>query len=270
MNHSMKAVLLAGGKGTRLAEETGLRPKPLVEIGDKPILWHIMKIYAHHGVRDFVICLGYKGYMIKEYFLNYAMHQSDITVNGKGQVTIHNNYAEDWNITLTDTGEETQTGGRLRRIKHYLEPNQSFFMTYGDGVSDIDISASLKFHEMHGKLATISGVQPTARFGALDMTGTSVKHFIEKPKSEGGFINGGFFVLKPAALDGIVDDKTLWEKEPLEGLAQAGQLEAFLHKGFWQPMDTLRDKNHLQELWDTGAAPWKIWDENQKGTANAA
>ena len=266
----MKAVLLAGGKGTRLAEETALRPKPMVEIGGKPILWHIMKIYSHHGVRDFVICLGYKGQMIKEYFLNYAALNSDITVDGHGKVTVHNKYAEDWNVTLADTGEETQTGGRLRRIRHYLEPNHPFFMTYGDGVSDVDVSASLAFHRRHGKIATVTGVQPIARFGALNLTGTKVNHFQEKPKNEGGFINGGFFVLEPAALDGISGDETLWEKEPLEQLAQKGQLEAFLHPGFWQPMDTLRDRHQLEELWESGKAPWKVWIDEKKATADAA
>ena len=266
---NVKAVILAGGKGTRLAEETSARPKPMVEIGGKPILWHIMKIYNHFGVRDFVICLGYKGPMIKEYFLNYAMLNSDITVDGSGKVTVHNKSAEDWHVTLADTGEETQTGGRLKRIRHYLEPNQSFFMTYGDGVSDIDIAALYKFHKSHGKKATVSGTQPTARFGALNLEGTAVQHFQEKPKSEGGFINGGFFVLEPSALDGIAADETLWEKEPLEGLAQAGELEAYLHTGFWQPMDTLRDKHHLEELWESGKAPWKMWD-TKKGSRNAA
>ena len=268
--NAMKAVLLAGGKGTRLAEETSTRPKPMVEIGGKPILWHIMKMYNHHGVRDFVICLGYKGQMIKEYFLNYAVLNSDISIDGHGKVTIHNKYSEDWNITLADTGEDTMTGGRLKRIRHYLEPNQSFFMTYGDGVSDVDITASLAFHRAHGKKATVAGVQPTARFGALDLTGTTVNHFQEKPKSEGGFINGGFFVLEPSALDGITGDETLWEKEPLELLAQSGQLEAFLHTGFWQPMDTLRDKQHLEEMWEAGKAPWKVWAEPGKANRHAA
>lgn len=266
----IKAVILAGGKGTRLAEETSVRPKPMVEVGGMPILWHIMKIYNHHGVRDFVICLGYKGQMIKEYFLNYAQLNSDITVDGSGKVTVHNKYSEDWHITLADTGEDTQTGGRLKRIRHYLEPNTPFFMTYGDGVSDIDITALLKFHRAHGKKATVSGVQPTARFGALELDGTTVRHFQEKPKSEGGFINGGFFVLDPSALDGIAADETLWEKEPLEGLAQSGQLEAYLHTGFWQPMDTLRDKHHLQELWDKNEAPWKVWSDKKKGNLHAA
>lgn len=266
----IKAVILAGGKGTRLAEETSARPKPMVEIGGWPILWHIMKIYNHHGVRDFVICLGYKGSMIKEYFLNYAMLNSDITVDGSGKVTVHNKYAEDWHITLADTGEDTMTGGRLKRVRRYLEPGKPFFMTYGDGVSDIDITALLQFHKVHGKKATISGVMPTARFGALDLNGTSVKHFQEKPKTESGYINGGFFVLETSALDGIEKDETIWEREPMEALANAGQMEAFLHDGFWQPMDTLRDKHYLQDLWDAGKAPWKVWDKSELIQVHAA
>jgi glucose-1-phosphate cytidylyltransferase len=257
--HGMKAVILAGGLGTRLAEETTLRPKPMVEIGGKPILWHIMKTYNHYGVNDFVICLGYKGQMIKEYFLNYGILNSDISVSGSGAVTIHNKYAEDWNVTLADTGEHTQTGGRLLRIRHYLDPNKPFFMTYGDGVSNIDIAATLDFHRKHGKQATVSGVQPSARFGALGLDGTTVSRFQEKPKSEGGYINGGYFVLQPSALDTIANEQIIWEKEPLEALAQAGQLEAYLHSGFWQPMDTLRDKQYLDGLWESGAAEWKVW-----------
>ncbi len=257
--NGMKAVILAGGLGTRLAEETSTRPKPMVEIGGKPILWHIMKIYNHYGVNDFIICLGYKGHMIKEYFLNYSTLNSDITIDGAGKVTIHNKYAEDWKVTLADTGEATQTGGRLARIRHYLEPNMPFFMTYGDGVGNIDIAAQLAFHKAHGKKATISGVQPVARFGALNLAGTRVQHFAEKPKSEGGYINGGFFVLEPSALDYIASDETLWEREPLENLATNGELEAYLHDGFWQPMDTLRDKHQLEQLWEANAAPWKVW-----------
>lgn len=259
MVQGIQAVILAGGLGTRLAEETSIRPKPMVEIGGKPILWHIMKIYNHYGVKDFIICLGYKGYMVKEYFLNYARVNSDITVAGDGRVIVHNKYAEDWNVTLADTGADTQTGGRLKRIAHYLNPDQPFFMTYGDGVSDIDIPATLAFHQAHGKLATISGVQPIARFGALDMDGSRVKQFREKPKNESGYINGGFFVLNRGALDMIEGDEVLWEREPLESLAASGELHARLHDGFWQPMDTLRDKHLLEELWQSGKAPWKVW-----------
>ena len=254
-----KAVILAGGLGSRLAEETSVRPKPMVEIGGKPILWHIMKIYNHHGVRDFVICLGYKGEMIKEYFLNYAMLNSDITVDGNGRVTVHNKYAEDWHVTLADTGPNTMTGGRLKRVRHYLDAGKPFFMTYGDGVGDIDIPELLRFHLQHGRKATISGVRPVARFGALEMDGTTVKSFREKPASEGGYINGGYFVLQPEALDTIAGDETLWEREPLETLAARGELQVHLHDGFWQPMDTVRDKQQLEELWATGAAPWKVW-----------
>ncbi len=265
-----KAVILAGGKGTRLAEETVSKPKPMVEIGGKPILWHIMKMYAHHGIKDFVICLGYKGHMIKEYFMNYALLNSDITVNGKGEVTIHNRYSEDWSITLADTGEETMTGGRLKRIKQYLNPADHFCMTYGDGVSDVNIRALIEFHQAHGKLATVTGTYPTARFGALELDGHEVKAFQEKPRNEGGYINGGFFVLSPKVLDLIAADETLWEKEPLEKLSQSGELQAFFHDGFWQPMDTLRDKHHLEELWEAGKAPWKQWDNTPAVKRNAA
>ncbi len=265
----VKAVILAGGLGSRLSEETSSRPKPMVEVGGKPILWHIMKSYNHYGVRDFIICLGYKGQMIKEYFLNYAMLNSDISIDGQGKVTVHNKYAEDWSVTLADTGATSQTGGRLRRIRHYLEPDASFCMTYGDGVSDINLAALYAFHKQHGKKATISGVRRAARFGALDLEGTEVKSFREKPEGEGGYINGGFFVLEPAALDGIAEDSTLWEREPLEKLSQEGELQAFLHNGFWQPMDTLRDKQHLEQLWDAGTAPWKIWAD-PKSESSAA
>lgn len=257
----MKAVILAGGLGTRLSEETSVRPKPMVEIGGKPILWHIMKTYNHYGVRDFIICLGYKGQMIKEYFLNYATLNSDISVDGQGKITVHNKYAEDWHVTLADTGDRSQTGGRLLRIRHYLDPNTPFFMTYGDGVSDIDIHALLAFHRAHGKRATVSGVQPSARFGALALDGTTVTHFQEKPQNEGGYISGGYFVLHPSVLDLIEDELTILEKGPLETLARTHQLEAYLHDGFWHPMDTLRDKQQLESLWETDRAPWKVWHD---------
>lgn len=259
MIQTMKAVILAGGRGTRLAEETDVRPKPMVAIGGRPVLWHIMKTYNHYGVRDFIICLGYKGEMIKEYFLNYATLNSDITIDGRGQVTVHNQYAEDWKITLADTGADTMTGGRLKRIRHYLDDACPFFMTYGDGVADIDIAALYAFHQAQGKKATISGVRPMARFGALELDGPYVRHFQEKPETEGGYINGGYFVLEPAALDAITGDDTLWEREPMEQLARDGEMVARLHEGFWHPMDTLRDKQYLEELWMTGRAPWKVW-----------
>lgn len=257
----MKAVILAGGLGTRLAEETSIRPKPMVEIGGRPILWHIMKTYNHYGVRRFVICLGYKGEMIKEYFLNYATLNSDITVDGAGKITVHNKYAEDWEVTLAETGTATQTGGRLKRVQQYLDPGRPFFMTYGDGVADIDIAALLAFHRTHGKQATISGVRPMARFGALDLDGTAVKRFREKPKGEHDYINGGYFVLQPEVLELIEREDTEWERTPLERLAAAGQLEAYLHEGFWQPMDTLREKQMLEQLWAAGKAPWKVWGD---------
>ena len=256
----MKAVILAGGLGTRISEETSSRPKPMVEVGGKPILWHIMKIYSAHGVNDFVICCGYKGYMIKEYFANYFLHMSDVTfdmANGN-MMKIHQQYAEPWKITLIDTGENTQTGGRLKRVKQYLD-QEDFCFTYGDGVSDVDLTKLIAFHKAHGKQATVTAVQPPGRFGALDMSGTAVKSFIEKPHGDGMYINGGFFVLSPRVIDLIHDDGTLWEKKPLETLANSNQLQAFAHNGFWQPMDTLRDKQHLEELWATGSAPWKVW-----------
>lgn len=256
----MKAVILAGGLGTRISEETSSRPKPMVEVGGKPILWHIMKIYSAHGINDFVICCGYKGYMIKEYFANYFLHMSDVTfdmANGN-TMKIHQQYAEPWKITLIDTGENTQTGGRLKRVKQYLD-QEDFCFTYGDGVSDVDLTKLIAFHKAHGKQATVTAVQPPGRFGALDMSGTAVKSFIEKPHGDGMYINGGFFVLSPRVIDLIHDDGTLWEKKPLETLANSNQLQAFAHNGFWQPMDTLRDKQHLEELWATGSAPWKVW-----------
>ena len=256
----IKAVILAGGLGTRLAEETGTRPKPMVEIGGRPILWHIMKTYNHYGVKDFVICLGYKGEMIKEYFLNYATLNADITVDGYGKVKVHNSYAEDWNVTLASTGADTMTGGRLKRVAHYLEDGKPFFMTYGDGVSDINIQQLYDFHKAHGKKATVSGVRPNARFGALELDGSSVRHFQEKPETEGGYINGGYFVLEKSALDGITGDETIWEREPLQNLAREGQMQARLHDGFWQPMDTIRDKQYLESLWEKKQAPWRVWE----------
>jgi len=254
----MKAVLLAGGLGTRISEETNLRPKPMIEIGGKPILWHIMKMYSNHGIHDFIVCCGYKGYLIKEYFANYFLHMSDITIDmSKNSVEIHQQYSEPWKITLVDTGETTQTGGRLKRVKDYLDGD--FCMTYGDGVSSIDISSSITFHKQHGKLATMTAVQPPGRFGSLNLDGTKITSFLEKPQGDGSWINGGFFVLNPKVIELIGDDNTVWEKYPLENLAQNNELQAFFHKGFWQPMDTLRDKNQLEELWASGSAPWKTW-----------
>ena len=255
----MKAVILAGGLGTRLSEETGTRPKPMVDIGGRPILWHIMKTYSHYGIQDFVICLGYKGYMIKEYFSNYFLHMSDVTIDiVNNSMKIHQNNAEPWRVTLVDTGENTMTGGRLKRVRSYLN-NETFCMTYGDGVGNVNIEALLTFHRAHGKMATLTATQPPGRFGALDLDGSRIASFQEKPHGDGSWINGGFFVLETGVIDYIADDSTLWEKEPMEKLAQQNQLHAFLHKGFWQPMDTLRDKVHLEELWNSGKAPWKIW-----------
>jgi glucose-1-phosphate cytidylyltransferase len=255
----MKAVILAGGLGTRIAEETSSRPKPMVEIGGKPILWHIMKMYSAHGVNDFVICCGYKGYMIKEYFANYFLHMSDVTFDMSNNSTeIHQKKAEPWKVTLIDTGENTLTGGRLKRVRDYLG-SEDFCFTYGDGVGSVDITKLIEFHKKHGKNATVTAVQPPGRFGALEMTGSSVTSFVEKPHGDGMYINGGFFVLKPSVIDLIDGDSTIWERQPLETLATAGQLEAFKHDGFWQPMDTLRDKQNLEEMWQSGEAPWKIW-----------
>lgn len=256
----MKAVILAGGLGTRLSEESHLRPKPMVEIGGKPILWHILKMYSAHGIHDFVICLGHRGYQIKEYFANYFLHMSDVTFDMEhNRMTIHQQKAEPWRVTLVDTGEGSQTGGRLRRVKDYLPAGQAFCFTYGDGVSDIDLTAEIAFHKSHGKLATIAAVQPPGRYGALKLEGDAVTAFHEKPEGDGGRINGGFFVLQPEAIDFIDGDNMAWEREPLERLASSGQLVAFEHRGFWQPMDTLREKNLLEELWQTGRAPWKVW-----------
>lgn len=255
----MKCVILAGGLGTRLSEETSVRPKPMVEIGGKPILWHIMKLYSRYGVNDFIICLGYKGYIIKEYFANYFLHMSDVTYDmSTNKMEVHQNNAEPWRVTLVDTGDNTQTGGRLRRIREYLD-NDAFCMTYGDGIGNVDIRQLIDFHQGHGKLATVTATQPPGRFGALELTGNTVTSFSEKPHGDGAWINGGFFVLSPQALDGIDGDATLWERGPLEGLAAKGELQAFFHQGFWQPMDTLRDKIHLEELWQSGKAPWKVW-----------
>lgn len=257
----MKAVILAGGLGTRISEETSLRPKPMVEIGGKPILWHIMKIYSHYGINDFVICCGYKGYVIKEYFANYFLHMSDVTFDMvNNQMEVHQRYAEPWKVTLVDTGVETMTGGRLKRVAPYLQGEDAFCFTYGDGVSDVNIAELIAFHRTQQVKATLTATLPPGRFGALDMNGTKVRSFKEKPKGDGAMINGGFFVLSPEALDLISDDRTIWEKEPLESLASQEQLAAFAHDGFWQPMDTLRDKTYLEELWASGNAPWKVWE----------
>lgn len=255
----MKAVILAGGLGSRISEETVARPKPMIEIGGRPILWHIMKIYAAHGISDFVICLGYKGYVIKEYFANYFLHMSDVTLDlANNSMHVHHQTAESWRVTLVDTGENTQTGGRLKRVQNYLR-DEPFCMTYGDGVSDIDVTALIAHHAKSGLHATVTAVQPPGRFGALHMEGDRVHGFIEKPHGDGGWINGGFFVLNPAVFDYISSDATLWEQEPLQQLAADGQLSAFQHTGFWQPMDTLRQKTTLEELWAGGKPPWKIW-----------
>jgi glucose-1-phosphate cytidylyltransferase len=256
----MKAVILAGGLGTRISEETHLKPKPMVEVGGKPILWHIMKIYAAHGINDFVICCGYKGYVIKEYFANYFLHMSDVTFDmQKNEMLVHQRKAEPWRVTLVDTGDETLTGGRLKRVTEYVKDEPAFCFTYGDGVANIDITQQIAFHQSHGKLATVTAVQPAGRYGALNMEGHHVRGFIEKPKGDGGWVNGGFFVLSPQCIHHIQDDKTIWEAEPLTELAQAGELMAFEHTGFWQPMDTLRDKTQLEQLWSAGKAPWKVW-----------
>lgn len=257
----MKAVILAGGLGTRISEETHLKPKPMIEIGGRPILWHILKIYSTHGVNDFIICCGYKGYVIKEYFANYFLHMSDVTFDmSSNLMEVHQKKAEPWRVTLVDTGEETLTGGRLMRVADYLKDEEAFCFTYGDGVADVDISAQLAFHRAHGKLATVTAVQPPGRYGALVRDGDAVLGFQEKPPGDGAWINGGFFVLSPKVIDFIAGDKTSWEAAPLEQIAGQGQLEAFEHRGFWQPMDTLRDKTHLEELWDSGKAPWKRWE----------
>jgi glucose-1-phosphate cytidylyltransferase len=256
----MKAIILAGGLGTRIAEETSLKPKPMVEIGGRPILWHIMKLYSSYGVREFVICCGYKGYVIKEYFANYFLHMSDVTFDIENNaMEVHQRKAEPWRVTLVDTGENTMTGGRLKRVAPYLQGEEAFCFTYGDGLADLDIGALIAFHRAHGKAATITAVQPPGRYGALKVDGDAVRGFIEKPMGDGGWINGGFFVLSPRCLDVIADDATSWEVEPLARLAAQGELMAYRHAGFWQPMDTLRERNLLEELWRSGAAPWKAW-----------
>lgn len=257
----MKAVILAGGLGTRISEETHLKPKPMIEIGGKPILWHIMKVYSSHGVNNFVICCGYKGYLIKEYFANYFLHMSDVTFDMRdNKMEVHQRKAEPWRVTLVDTGETTMTGGRLKRVRDYVKDEELFCFTYGDGVCNLDVAASIDFHRKHGKQASVTAVQPPGRYGALERSGTHVIGFTEKPRGDGGYINGGFFVLSPKVLDRIEGDETSWEAGPLAGLAKDGQLEAFEHNGFWHPMDTLRDKSMLERLWETGSAPWKVWD----------
>lgn len=259
----MKAVILAGGLGTRLSEETELKPKPMVEIGGKPILWHIMKLYSAHGINDFVICCGYKGYVIKEYFANYFLHMSDVTFDMRyNQMTVHDMRAESWKVTLIDTGENSMTGGRLKRVAEHVKNEEAFCFTYGDGVSDVDITQTIEFHRRHGKLATLTATLPPGRFGALDIADQQVKSFQEKPKGDGALINGGFFVLSPKVIDYIENDVTVWEQHPLKQLADDGQLMSYEHTGFWQPMDTLRDKILLQQLWESGKAPWKIWSNN--------
>lgn len=255
----MQVVILAGGRGTRLGEETEIRPKPMVEIGGRPILWHIMSIYATHGLTDFIVCLGYKGFLIKEYFANYRLHNSDVSVDLKtGATTWHGSAAEDWRITLVDTGEMSMTGGRLRRIRPYLDPDKPFCMTYGDGLSDVDLTAEIDFHRRHGRWATMTAVPAPPRFGNVHMEGDIVSHFLEKPASESGNINGGFFILSPKVLDLVRDDTTVWEQEPMEQLAEMGQLRAWPHSGFWQPMDTPRERDELQTLWESGRAPWLV------------
>jgi glucose-1-phosphate cytidylyltransferase len=256
----MKAVILAGGQGTRISEESTVRPKPMIEIGGKPILWHIMKGYSAHGINEFVVCCGYKGYVIKEYFANYFLHMSDVTFDMEhNKMEVHQRYAEPWKVTLVDTGEDTMTGGRLKRVAEYVKDEEAFCFTYGDGVSDVNITELIAFHKAQQVKATLTATLPPGRFGVLDMQGNKVNSFREKPKSDGAMINGGFFVLSPQVIDYIVDDKTIWERDPMEHLAEEGNLAAFHHEGFWQPMDTLRDKMHLEELWQSGKAPWKVW-----------
>jgi glucose-1-phosphate cytidylyltransferase len=256
----MKAVILAGGLGTRISEETYLKPKPMIEIGGKPILWHIMKMYSFHGVSEFIICCGYKGYIIKEYFANYFLHQSDVTFDiTHNKMEVHQKRVEPWKVTLVDTGDNSMTGGRLKRVSEYVEAEESFFFTYGDGVSDVDISQTLEFHQNHGKLATLTAAYPPGRFGAITIDNEKVTGFQEKPRGDGALINGGFFILSPKVLQYINDDLTRWEESPLEQLAADGQLMTFKHHGFWQPMDTLRDKHYLEGLWDQNKAPWKVW-----------
>ena len=255
----MKVVILAGGMGTRISEETSVRPKPMVEIGGKPILWHIMKIYSSYGLHDFIICLGYKGYVIKEYFANYFLHMSDVTIDmTQNRMEVHQNSAEPWRVTLVDTGENTMTGGRIRRVRSYLGEDD-FCCTYGDGVGDVNISRLIEFHKAKGTLATLTATKPPGRFGSINMSENKILNFQEKPEGDGAWINGGFFVLNPKIIDYIDGDETIWERSPMESLAREGQISAYLHEGFWQPMDTLRDKTHLEELWSSGKAPWKQW-----------
>jgi glucose-1-phosphate cytidylyltransferase len=257
----MKAVILAGGLGSRISEETTIKPKPMIEVGGKPILWHIMKSYSHYGINDFIICCGYKGYVIKEYFANYFLHMSDVTFDMQhNRMEVHQRHAEPWRVTLVDTGEGSMTGGRLKRVSTYLEGEEDFCLTYGDGVSDVNITQLIEFHRSHGLKATLTATYPPGRFGALDIHADQrITAFKEKPQGDGGMINGGFFVLSPKVMDLIGNDEVVWEREPLEALANSNQLKAFQHEGFWQPMDTLRDKNHLEELWQSGKAPWKVW-----------
>ena len=256
----MKAVILAGGLGTRISEETHLKPKPMIEIGGKPVLWHIMKIYAHHGINEFIICCGYKGYIIKEYFANYFLHMSDVTFDMRNNsMEVHQQSAEPWRVTLVDTGDNTMTGGRLKRVAPYLAGDDAFCFTYGDGVSDVNITEVVEFHKRQNVKATLTATLPPGRFGVLELENSKVLSFKEKPKADGGTINGGFFVLSPSVIDYIDGDNCVWEQSPLETLAREGQLAAYQHPGFWQPMDTLRDKTHLEELWQSGHAPWKVW-----------
>lgn len=256
----MKAVILAGGLGTRISEETTIKPKPMVEVGGKPILWHIMKMYSQHGINDFIICCGYKGYVIKEYFANYFLHMSDVTFDMRSnKMEVHSKRAEPWTVTLVDTGDSSMTGGRLKRIANYVEKDEAFCLTYGDGVSDVNLESVIAFHKSHGKAATLTATYPPGRFGALDIKEGQVQSFMEKPKGDGAMINGGFFVLSPKVLSYLKDDGTIWEQEPLMQLAQDGELMAYTHNGFWQPMDTLRDKHYLESLWNSGNAPWKSW-----------
>lgn len=256
----MKAVILAGGLGTRISEETHLKPKPMIEIGGRPILWHLMKLYSAHGIDEFIICCGYKGYVIKEYFANYFLHMSDVTFDMReNRMEVHQRYADPWRVTLVDTGENTLTGGRLKRVADYVRDEEAFCFTYGDGLSNVDVAELLRFHKAHGKKATVTAVQPPGRYGALQLDGHQVYGFAEKPRGDGGLINGGFFVLSPSVLEYIPGDETPWESAPLERLAEDGELMAFEHRGFWQPMDTLREKNQLEELWVSGRAPWKVW-----------
>lgn len=256
----MKAVILAGGLGSRLSEETIARPKPMVEIGGKPILWHILKMYSFHGINEFIICCGYKGYVIKEYFSNYFLHMSDVTFDmQKNRMSVHSKRAEPWKVTLVDTGDSSMTGGRLSRVKEYLEPGEAFCFTYGDGVGDIDIASSIRFHNSHSKVATMTCTYPPGRFGAIEINSGQVQSFTEKPRGDGVMVNGGFFVLDPSVIDLIDNDSTIWEQEPLSNLAKKGELMAYEHTGFWQSMDTLRDKRYLEELWESDRAPWKQW-----------